>query len=47
MTGLDPALATLSLEGSKKYRETYDLAYRREAKVPNEIWQADHTELDI
>ncbi|MEQ4724459.1 helix-turn-helix domain-containing protein [Nonomuraea sp. B19D2] len=44
---LDPALVTLGLEGTKKYRETYDLVYRREAKAPNEIWQADHTELDI
>nr|WP_236668026.1 helix-turn-helix domain-containing protein [Nonomuraea sp. K271] len=44
---LDPALVTLGLEGTKKYREIYDLVYRREAKAPNEIWQADHTELDI
>ncbi|MEV4180609.1 Mu transposase C-terminal domain-containing protein [Streptosporangium canum] len=44
---LNPALVTLGLEGTKKYRETYDLVYRREAKAPNEIWQADHTELDI
>ncbi len=47
VTDLDPALVTLGLEGTKKYRETYDLVYRREAKAPNEIWQADHTELDI
>ncbi|KAB2382928.1 hypothetical protein F9B16_13145 [Actinomadura montaniterrae] len=30
-----------------KYRDTYDLVHRREAKGLNEIWQADHTELDI
>ncbi|MEV6158167.1 hypothetical protein AB0L53_48305 [Nonomuraea sp. NPDC052129] len=35
------------MQGTKKYRETYELVYRREAAKPNEIWQADHTELDI
>lgn len=44
---LDPALVTLGLEGPKKYREEYDLAHRREAERSNQIWQADHTELDI
>ena len=29
------------------YRERFDLLYRREASRPNEIWQADHTPLDI
>ena len=31
----------------KTYSETYDLLYRREATCPNELWQADHTLLDI
>jgi putative transposase len=44
---LDPALVTLALEGTKKYREVYDLVHRRKAAKPNQIWQADHTELDI
>ncbi len=44
---LDPALVTLAQEGSKVYRERFDLLYRREASRPNEIWQADHTPLDI
>ncbi|MFC4117511.1 Mu transposase C-terminal domain-containing protein [Nonomuraea zeae] len=44
---LDPALVMLGVEGAKKYREAYDLVFRREAAKPNEIWQADHTELDI
>jgi putative transposase len=44
---LDPALVTLAHEGSKVYRETFDLLYRREAEAPNAIWQADHTLLDI
>ena len=45
--GLDPALVLLAHEGSKAYRETFDLLYRREASQPNTIWQADHTPLDI
>jgi len=44
---LDPALVTLAHEGAVAYRETFDLLYRREASAPNEIWQADHTPLDI
>jgi putative transposase len=47
VTELDPALVTLGLEGTRRYREAYELVYRREATKPNEIWQADHTELDI
>jgi putative transposase len=44
---LDPALVTLAHDGSKTYRTTYDLLYRHEAEKPNDIWQADHTLLDI
>ncbi len=44
---IDPAMATLGHEGSKRYREVFDLVYRREAARPNEIWQADHTLLDL
>jgi putative transposase len=44
---LDPALLTLANEGAKRYREQFDLVYRREADGPNAIWQADHTQLDI
>ncbi|MEA2595266.1 MAG: putative transposase, partial [Thermomicrobiales bacterium] len=44
---LDPALVTLAQEGAKAYRDRFDLLYRREARGPNEIWQADHTRLDI
>jgi len=47
MKHLDPALVTLAHDGSKIYRTTYDLLYRREAEKPNDIWQADHTLLDI
>jgi DNA transposition AAA+ family ATPase len=44
---LDPALVTLAQEGSKVYRDRFDLLYRHEASRPNEIWQADHTPLDM
>jgi putative transposase len=44
---LDPALVMLAQEGSKVYRDRFDLLHRREASSPNEIWQADHTPLDI
>ncbi len=44
---LDPALVTLAQAGTKVYRQRFDLLYRREASRPNEVWQADHTPLDI
>jgi putative transposase len=44
---LDPALVKLAHEGTKAYQQDYDLLYRREAHRPNEIWQADHSPLDI
>jgi putative transposase len=47
VAGLDPAIMTLAHEGTKRYEEVYDLVYRRQAAGPNQIWQADHTELDL
>lgn len=44
---LDPATVTLAQQGTKAYQQVYDLLYRREAGAPNEMWQADHTELDL
>ena len=44
---LSPSLKKLAYEGNKEYKNKYDLIYRREANYPNEIWQADHTLLDI
>lgn len=44
---IDPTLITLAIEGSKAYQQKYELLYRMECKTSNEIWQADHTELDI
>lgn len=42
-----PDLRTLAHEGDKAYQQAYELIHRREADRPNEIWQADHTPLDI
>lgn len=47
VAGLDPAMVTLAHEGTKRYGEVFDLVYRRQASAPNDIWQADHTELDL
>ena len=44
---LDPGLVTLAHAGANAYREAFDLLYRREATCANEIWQADHTALDL
>ncbi|MCA1679483.1 MAG: Mu transposase C-terminal domain-containing protein [Actinobacteria bacterium] len=44
---LDPGLVVLAHDGPVRYRERYELVYRREANAPNEIWQADHTPLDV
>jgi putative transposase len=40
-------LKTLAVDGEKAYRAAYDLVHRREAERPNQIWQADHTQLDL
>ncbi len=44
---MDPALLTLAHQGSHVYSQAFDLLYRREAEAPNEMWQADHTLLDL
>jgi putative transposase len=44
---MDPAILTLAHQGAQVYSQTFDLLYRREAEAPNEIWQADHTLLDL
>jgi putative transposase len=45
--GIDPALRTLAVDGAKRYAEVLELVYRRQADHPNDIWQADHTQLDL
>ncbi|MGL5075382.1 MAG: Mu transposase C-terminal domain-containing protein [Waterburya sp.] len=44
---IDPALMILAHEGTKAYKQTFDLLHRHNAEKPNAIWQADHTLLDI
>jgi putative transposase len=44
---LDPGLVTLAHEGPVAYRDRYELVLRRRAQLPNELWQADHTLLDV
>jgi len=40
-------LKTLAHEGAKAYKQAFGLINRFEADRPNEIWQVDHTPLDI
>ncbi len=44
---IDPALIKLAQEGTKSYDQAYELVFRREASTPNELWQVDHTLLNI
>jgi putative transposase len=47
VTARDPQLMTLAHEGPAAWRDRYELALRRQAERPNQMWQADHTQLDI
>jgi len=47
VTALDPGLITLAHHGPAAYRDRFELVYRRESARPNQLWQADHTELDV
>lgn len=40
-------MLTLAHEGGAAYQQKYELIYRRECSTSNEIWQSDHTEMDI
>jgi putative transposase len=44
---LPAALVALAHDGPKAYANRFELLYRREADRPNQMWQADHTPLDI
>lgn len=44
---LSESLKVLAHHGQQVYENQFDLIHRREANYPNEIWQADHTLLDI
>lgn len=47
VAGLDPQLVTLAHDGPTALRDRYELVFRRQSDRPNQIWQADHTELDL
>jgi putative transposase len=47
VTALDLQLMPLAHEGPAAWRDRYELALRRQAERPNQMWQADHTQLDI
>jgi len=44
---LDPAMVVLAQEGISAFRDQFELLYRYCAELPNAVWQADHTPLDI
>jgi len=44
---LPKGMKTLAHEGSKSYKQQFDLLYNHEASCSNELWQADHVLLDI
>lgn len=47
LASLEPAIVTLAQEGRKAYTERFDIVLIREADFANDIWQADHKELDV
>jgi putative transposase len=40
-------MITLAHKGQSAFRDRFELIYRHRAGLPNAIWQAGHTELDI
>lgn len=44
---IPPNLKTLAHEGTKAYKQAFGLLNRFEAERPNEIWQCDHSPIDI
>ena len=47
VAGLDRGLVSLAQHSDAGYRDEFDLVLRRESAHPNDLWQADHTELDL
>jgi putative transposase len=45
--GINSGLMTLAHFGAKAYQQKHELIYRRECQDPNQIWQVDHSLLDI
>jgi len=44
---LDRGLLALAHHDPDVYRDEFELVLRRETVHPNDVWQADHTELDV
>lgn len=47
LAGIDPATMTLAHEGAAAFRDRFEMVHRHRASVPNAVWQADHTMLDL
>ena len=47
IAALDRGLVTMAHHGPEAYRNEFELVLRRESAHPNDLWQADHTELDV
>lgn len=47
LASLDPAIVALSHEGIAAFRDRFEMIHRHRAAVPNALWQADHTMLDL
>jgi putative transposase len=47
INAIDPGLRTLAQHGDARYRDRFEMVYRRTTTRPNEQWQADHTLLDV
>lgn len=44
---IEPALLSLAHEGSTAYRDKYEIVFLRQSAYANQMWQADHSPLDI
>ena len=44
---ISPAAIALASGNAAEFRDKHEIVHRREATAPNEMWQADHTLLDI
>lgn len=44
--GIEPARIAVATDAAA-YRDRHELVHRRDADAPNEMWQADHTMLDV
>jgi putative transposase len=47
VAGLDRGLVALAHGGVNTYRDEFEMVLRWEAASPNDVWQADHTKLDV